>query len=264
MNRPGTALVTGASSGIGATFARRLASDGYDVILTARRKERLEDLAADLAKSHGVKTECLVADLATSEGVSIVEERIRSLDNLGMLVNNAGFGAGGRYYEIDPQKQLDMIHVHVIAVARLTRTSLPSMILRHSGSIINVSSIAAFMKQPRSAIYCSTKAWQYVFSTSLARSLAREGVRMQVLCPGFTYTEFHDKPEYRNFSRSEVPKFLWMSAEEVVDRSMRALAGRKTVCIPGLANRILAGMLRSPLGPLILRITSKKQENVFP
>jgi short-subunit dehydrogenase len=264
MRNTGTAVVTGGSSGIGAAFARRLASEGYDVILAARRKERLDDLASELEKNHGVTAESLVADLSEPEGVARVEERIRSLDNLEILVNNAGFGAGGRYFEVDLRKQLDMIHVHIIAVARLCRAALPSMVERHSGSIINVSSIAAFMKQPRSAMYCSTKAWEYVFSTSLAGGLIREGIRMQVLCPGFTRTEFHDAPEYRNFKRSEVPKFLWTSAEKVVDCSMKALAKNKAVCIPGLSNRILAGILRSPLGPLVMRITTRKQENVFP
>ncbi|GIV59641.1 MAG: hypothetical protein KatS3mg043_0730 [Rhodothermaceae bacterium] len=187
-----TALITGASSGIGAGFARRLAERGYNLILVARRADRLAELAEELQTRHGIEAEGLPADLATDEGIRRVEARIVDCDTLDLLVNNAGFGTTGRFAEIDLAPQLAMIHVHVIAPVRLIRAALPGMMARGAGGIINVSSVSAFWPNAGSATYSATKAYLNAFSEALAHELRGTGVTVQALCPGFTRTEFHD------------------------------------------------------------------------
>ena len=254
-----TALVTGASSGIGAAFARRLAAEGYDLVLVARRKERLEDLAAELEKQHSIRAEILVADLSKPDGVERVGEHIGSLSNLEILINNAGFGGGGRFFEIDLARQLDMIHVHITATARLCRAALPRMVERKRGSIINVSSVVAFGGSPRTAMYCSTKSWMVVFSQAIARELRDTGVRVQALCPGLTRSEFHEVPGYDHFNSSQAPDWLWMSSEAVVEASLKALGRKRVVCIPGFMNRLFVALLRSPLNGFVLWLVEKKR-----
>jgi len=254
-----TALVTGASSGIGAAFARRLAADGYAVVLVARRQERLEALADELGKAQSVKAEVLPADLSKPADVERVEERIRACPALEMLVNNAGFGTMGFFADVELRKHLDMIHVHVLASVRFTHAALSGMIARHRGAVINVSSGAAYLAMPNAATYCATKMYLVTFAEALAKELANTGVRVQTVCPGFTYTEFHDTPEFTDFSRDDVSKGLWMSAEDVVGESLTALDAGRVVCIPGRKNRLLIGLQRSPLGPLLLRALAKKR-----
>jgi short-subunit dehydrogenase len=252
-------LITGASSGIGAVFAERLAADGYDLILVARRRERLEELARSLSDRHGVAAEVLTADLSRPGEVERVERRIDALPALEMLINNAGFGTRHRFVELDLSMQLDMIQVHVIASVRLARAALPKMIERGKGAIINVSSLAAFMPMPKTVTYAATKAYLVAFSEGLSRELAGTGVRVQALCPGFTYTEFHDRPEFDEFDRSEIAKGLWMPAEVVVSESLRALGGNRVVCIPGRRNRVLLALARSPIGKVVTRTLARKR-----
>jgi len=256
---PKRALITGASSGIGAAFARRLAADGHDVVLVARRQERLEALAAEIAQAHSVEAEALAADLSKPDDVARVEERIRALPALDVLVNNAGFGTVGFFADVDVQKHLDMIHVHVLAAVRFTHAALPGMKARKRGDVINVSSGAAYLAMPNAVTYCATKMYLVTFAQALAKELTGTGVRVQTLCPGFTYTEFHDTPEFEQFSRDDVSKGLWMSAEDVVAESLDALDAGRVVHIPGRKNRLLIGLQRSPLGPLLLRALAKKR-----
>jgi len=253
----GTALITGASSGLGATFAHHLAALKYDLVLVARREDRLRKLAGQLSQRFGIRSEILPADLSTDAGIIQVEERIRARTDLTLLVNNAGFGSGGLYYQIDMAKAADMIHVHVVATARLTRAVLPQMVARRRGGVINVGSVAAFVNLPGSAMYGSTKAWIVAFSRVLAHELRRTGVRIQALCPGFTHTEFHDSPEFDKMKDSSIPGFLWMTADRVIDKSLRALGRRKTVCIPGLKNKIMAAVPRLPFGGALTRLIAR-------
>jgi short-subunit dehydrogenase len=245
---PGTALITGASSGIGAAFARQLAARGCHLILVARRADRLQALASELQARHSIKAEVLPADLANEPDLVRVEARLRACPDLTLLVNNAGFGAGGLFHQIDPAKQLGMIQVHVVATTRLTRAALPVLVERGHGGVITVASIAAFAALPASAMYGATKAWQVAFSRALAGEVRDAGVRVQALCPGFTYTEFHDTPEFKDFDRRAIPGFMWMSSEAVADASLRALERDRMLCIPGLVNRLLAAWLRFPPG----------------
>jgi len=258
-NETRTALITGASSGIGAAFARRLAADGCGIVLVARRREKMQALAEELARKHSVTTELLVADLSKPGEVERVAERIRALPSLDVLINNAGFGTTGFFADVDVAKHLDMINVHVIASVRLTHAALPGMIARKRGSIINVSSGAAFLAMPNAVTYCATKMYLVTFAEALAKELAKTGVRVQTLCPGFTYTEFHDTPEFAKFNRADIAKGLWMTAEDVVKESIAALDANRVVLIPGRRNRFLIGLQRSPIGPLLLRALAKKR-----
>jgi len=248
------ALITGASSGIGAAFARALAAQGHDLLLVARRRDRLESLAAELKERHAAFAEILVADLSQRAGVERVQARIAELEALEMLINNAGFGTTGRFTRLDVEKQVQMVNLHVVASMRLCRAALPGMIDRGSGAVINVASVLAFGPFPGNATYAATKAFLVAFSKNLHAELGHKGVRFQALCPGFTSTEFHDTPEYQRFERSRIPEMLWLSAEEVVAGSLAALRRNRVVFVPGLKNRLLAALLGGRLGSLVLRL----------
>ncbi len=249
MARAGSAaLVTGASSGIGAAFARALARRGHDLILVARRRDRLEQLAQQLAREHGVAAEVLAADLSEDAGVASVEARIAAAPDLDLVVNSAGFGSRGRFWDAEDGVQDRMYRVHVIATMRLTRAALRSMVPRDRGAVINVSSVAGFAASPGGASYAATKAWMNVFTESLALELdsAGSGVKVQALCPGFTYSEFHD---VIGADRSRIPRTWWMTADEVVAASLRGLEEGRIYVIPGLRYRVLAALARvAPAG----------------
>ena len=253
-----TALITGASSGIGAAYARQLAAKGYNLILVSRREDRLSGLAAELKECHPISAEVLAADLARSTDVKQVLKRITEIDDLDLLINNAGFGAPGSFAEVDLAPQLDMIRLHVIASVCLTRAALPGMIARRRGGIINVSSIAGLTPIPGSATYSSTKAYLNVFSEALQAELHGTGVRIQALCPGFTHTEFHDTPEHKGFRRSGIPEALWMSAEEVAAQSLNALGRRQVIFVPGFKNRLLAVAARNTPRSLLHLLRSRR------
>jgi short-subunit dehydrogenase len=232
------ALVTGASSGIGEVFARKLADKGYHIILVARRKERLEKLAAELRSA-----EVLAADLTIDSDLHKIEHRITAEPKLEFLVNNAGFGISGHYYASDVDAQEKMHHLHIIAVGRLTHAALRVMAENFKGNIINVSSVAGFLQAPSSVSYNATKAWINSFTAGLYIELKsiHSPVRVQALCPGFTYTEFQ---ETAGIDRRTIPKSLWMSAEDVVDASLRSLERDKLFVVPGWRYRLFLAAIR--------------------
>lgn len=259
------ALITGASSGIGAAFARELASQGYDLILVARRRERLEKLCAELTAANNIASEIIVADLAKDDDVERVVEKIRTTDRLSMLINNAGFGTRGTIAEADFGRQREMIAVHVLATVALCHAALPGMLTAGRGDIINVASVAGFMRAPGSVTYCSTKAYLITFSEGLQYEVAGHGLRVQALCPGYTYSEFHEVGELADFDRSAIPKGWWFSAETVVRKSLRALDKGKVIYIPGLRYWLVAAVFRCPvltflLKPIIMRARNKHVE----
>ncbi|MDD8025946.1 MAG: SDR family oxidoreductase [Acidobacteriota bacterium] len=254
----GPALITGASSGLGEEFARRLAALGFPLILVARRENLLRSLADELTARHGVKVEVIPADLASEEGIVKVETVLRERGDIVLLVNNAGFGAGGSFYRIDMTLQRNMIRVHVEAVARLIRAALPSMVERKTGAILNVASVAAFSTPPKSAMYSATKLWNVSFSRSLAQGLRPKGVRVQALCPGFTVTGFHDTPEYATSDGVPIPRFLWGPADKVVAASLKALRGHKVIVIPGWKNKVMARLARMPFATAVVRRFTRK------
>lgn len=243
------ALVTGASAGLGAEFARQLAAGGSDVVLVARREDRLAAVASELEGKYGVKVEAFPADLSKNEEIDRVAARIAAGPALDLLVNDAGFGerAGFAAEEVGPM--IDMLQVHVRAPLVLGKAALGGMMSRGRGGIINVASIAAFA--PYSwAPYGATKAFLVAFSQSLAFELAGTGVRVQALCPGFVYTELHD---VIGFDRSRYPRFMWMHTEPVVRASLRAFERGKEICIPGLGNKAIAAALRCQPAAYLMR-----------
>jgi short-subunit dehydrogenase len=230
------ALITGASAGIGSAFARKLAARGYDLILVARRKDRLDALGAELASAHGVVSESLEADLTEPPELRRVEERIAGCPQLELLVNNAGFGTLHSFTKAPVDLQDKMIRIHITATMRLSHAALSVMIPARKGAIVNVSSLAAFETNPGSVSYSASKAWVNRFTEGLDLELKTSGspVKVQALCPGFTYTEFHDVV---GIDRTKIPKWLWLAADLVVDESLKGLDRGRLIVIPGFRYR---------------------------
>ncbi len=229
-SRPGRALVTGASSGIGAAFARRLAQDGYDLVLVARRRERLDALAIELQRDNEVSVEVLVADLRAPDDLQVVAQRIEGMPSLTLLANVAGVA--------DDEEA--MIQLGVTALVRLTRAALPGMIGRGTGSIINVASVAAFRTSLGlgpgfgpllMTTYSATKAFAVTLCQRLHEELRGTGVRVQALCPGWTPTEMANPEALAGI----VPPGAWMPVDDVVQASLTGLSRGELVCVPGLA-----------------------------
>lgn len=237
-NTEPVALVTGASSGIGEVFCRKLSAMGYRLILVARREERLTRLAAELGRS-----EVMQADLTLETDLRRVTVRMHAEPRLDFLVNNAGFGTLGLFFESDIEGQDRMHRLHVTSILHLTHAALPGMVKRRRGNIINVSSVAGFLNNPYSVSYGATKAWINSFTEAICVELKSisSPVRVQALCPGFTYTEFHDT---LGVDRSVIPGSWWMRAENVVDESLRGLERGKLVVIPGWRYRAIVGLQR--------------------
>jgi short-subunit dehydrogenase len=238
------ALITGASSGIGAEYARALAARDFDLVLTARRIDRLEGLAAELAKQNGIRAEILPTDLALDRDVESVARRLAEESKLELLINNAGFGVQGDFQQTAAEDQSRMVRVHVLATMRLTHAALGGMMRRNRGGIINVASVAGFTRMPGHASYASTKAWIIAFTECLHLELRSAGskVRIQALCPGYTITEFHD---VLGLDRKTVmpSNGWWMSAQFVVAESLRALESGPWLAVPGWRYRLLSFVL---------------------
>lgn len=249
-----TALITGASSGLGAEFARQLATQGYHLILSARRRERLEALAAGFPDNH---CEVLVADLAQPEGIQAVADRIAGLDDLELLVNNAGFGLVGHISQADPERINAMLQVHLAASVLLSRAALPGMLARRHGDIINVASMAGFLPL-RSVLYGTSKTFLIAFSESLDLELTGSGVHVQALCPGFTHTDFHDTQGTGEHSRRSIPSFMWLTSEQVVRHSLKDLPKHRVVSVPGLQYQLLGILMRSRLTYNIVRFVAHR------
>jgi hypothetical protein len=244
------ALVTGASAGIGAAYARRLAAQGYDLLLVARRVGRLQELAAELTSRHGVWAEPLPADLTRDADLKAVEDRIAHEEHLEFLLNNAGFGASGRFYESPVEIQDAMHRLHVMATLHLSHAALCKMTARGKGAVVNVASVAAFVCRPGNTSYYATKAWINCFTEGLYLELKQAGspVRVQALCPGYTVTEFHDVV---GFDRKRVPTSWWTPVEQVVDASLKGLQRGKLFVVPGWRYKFIVALLRILPRPLL-------------
>jgi short-subunit dehydrogenase len=247
-----TAMITGASAGLGAEYAHQLAAAGTDLVLVARRRDRLEELGAGLGERHRVRIEIVAADLSTAEGLAAVEARIAAAPAIDLLVNNAGYGGRTGFAKGDVSGHIGMLRVHIDAAVRLTKAALPEMIDRGRGAIVNVASVAAF--SPFSgAMYSGTKAFLVMFSENLQAEVRSQGVAIQALCPGLTHTEFH---AVAGLDLSAVPALFWRTAEYVVRVSLRKL-GRSVVCIPGWENRTVAFLMRCPVTAALVRIIAR-------
>ena len=236
------ALITGASSCIGAAFAERFAHDNYELIIVARRVGRLEALAKVLKAKYQAPVEVMAADLADPDQLKTVEQRITHDSALDMLVNNAGFGGYQPFINLDPNKSDELIRLQITAVTRLTRAALPLMVSRGSGAIINVSSRLGFSGSlsapslPKRAVYAGTKSYINTFTQILHSELTGTGVKVQALCPGVVRTEFHER---MGMDSSRIPASMVMSPEDVVEASLAGLRMGEVVCIPTLEDSTL-------------------------
>lgn len=237
-----TALVTGATAGIGAAFARRLAADGYGLVLVARNTERLRGVARELADRHGVPVDPLPADLIEEDGLAAVEARLREpAAPVDLLVNNAGMSLNQGFLRASAADQERLLRLNVVAVMRLTLAALPGMVERRHGTIINVSSVAGFGAVMPGSTYPATKAWVNNFTESVAPTVRGSGVRVMALCPGFVRTEFHDRA---GIDMSWAPQWLWLNADKVAAAALRDLARGKVISVVDWRYRVAAGLLR--------------------
>jgi len=226
-----TALITGASSGIGEEFARQLAAGGYGVILVARRKERLEQLASELAEKHAVHAEALAADLSAPDGLEAVKQRLATGD-VDYLVNNAGFATLGEFANLPLERELDELDLNIKALVSLTHCALGPMIEKRRGTIINVASLGAFQPCPNMATYVGTKAFVLHFTESVHEEARQHGVTVTCLCPGPVRTEFH---QVAGVNEESMP-VGWKTPYQVVASALRANARGRAIAVPGGMN----------------------------
>lgn len=237
---PTTALVTGASAGIGLSFAHRLARRGDDLVLVARDEVRLQSVAAELRAAYAVHVEVLRADLADRDDLARVEARLsddaRPVD---LLVNNAGFGLKGRFLDNDVESEQAMLDVLVVAVMRLSHAALRGMTSRGSGAVVNVSSVAGYL--PRGT-YSAAKAWVTSFSQWAAHEYRPHGVTVMALCPGFVRTEFHERMQV---SQDSAPAALWLDADRLVDDALADLGRGRAVSVPSKRYKAIVAVSRA-------------------
>jgi uncharacterized protein len=251
------ALVTGASSGIGREIAAELAARGHAVVLLARRKERLDQIASELSNEHGVRAEAVGCDLSKAASVDRLPGRIASLGlDVEILVNNAGFATNGPFAESDPAREIEQVRVLVEAVVALSAAFAPAMVARGRGAILNVASTAAMQPLPYSAGYSAAKAYVLTFSEAIHQELGPRGVSVTALCPGPVYTDFWEVSGWevaggRSFEQA-VPRPAWISAEDAARAGVEGLAGGQRVVIPGL--RMRAAMEASRYIPHALKL----------
>jgi len=249
-NERKTALVTGASAGIGAALARVLAREGFDLVLTGRRAARLAQLAAELERAHGVTARIYAGDLANpATSTAIVTSLERDRLAVDFLANNAGYGIHESFHDTGWDRQKDFLQVMVTAPCELTHRLLPGMVRRGYGRILNVASVAGFMPGVRgNTLYGASKAFLVSFTQALHTEHRGTGVHATALCPGLTYSEFHDVTGSRR-SMQRLPKFLWLDAGRVAEAGYRAVMRNQAVCIPSIQYRAIVSVVRAlPLG----------------
>jgi len=247
------ALVTGASSGLGASFARQLAAAGNDLVLVARSREPMEKLASEVAAAHGTGTEILVADLVDRIQLATVAERIGAGD-VDTVVNSAGFGFYGPVTTHSRDQELGMVDVDVAAVVALSHAAVGAMVPGRSGNLLNVASVAGFAPTPESAGYSAAKSFVLFYTEALHDEVSGSGVHVSVLCPGFTRTNFQSSA---GITGHDLPGFVWAEADEVVRQGLRSLARNEAVCVPGLVNKVVAVSPRFTPRPIVRRIAGR-------
>lgn len=235
MTTPALAMVTGASSGIGKSFAEALAARGTDLVLVARNRSRLEELAEELRRRHGREVGVLAADLEKPDELAEVEDRLREDARIDLLVNNAGYGVTGNFADLAMDRSQGQVACNIVALTRLSHAALSTMKPSRRGGIVNIASGAAFLPTPGIAVYCATKAYVVNFSLALHEETKSHGVRCLVVCPGFTRTEFQARA---NYDTSALPSFVWQTADDVARESLAAWDRGDTMLVPGLQNRL--------------------------
>ncbi len=246
------ALVTGPTSGLGAGFAKKFASHGYDLVLVARDEERMRVLAEEMKALYDTECEILQSDLATTSGREKVALRLG--EGVEVLVNNAGFDTSGEFWTEEPKLLQAQLDVNVTAVMQLTRAALPAMIASVNGTIINVASVGGLLSG-RGSTYSGSKAYVISFSEGLSGGLRGMGVRIQALCPGFIRTELHQRA---GIDMSSIPKAMWLSVDEVVAASLADLENGKVISIPGIQYKVLTTVGRLVPRSLVRRVNKQR------
>ncbi len=236
--KPGLAVITGGTNGIGSAFAIELAARGFDLILTGRNKSLLQFLKQKIEKDYSVNVKGAVVELTNDKHVEGFMKLIEK-EHVTLLINNAGFGLGKKFYKADIKKQVDMILVHDVATTKFCHAVIPGMIRARRGAIINVASMAAFFPSPNSAVYNASKAYLKIFSESLAIELKTHKIKVQALCPGFTETHFFNGKDSLVDPTEKKWYISWMTTNKVVQESLYALKKNKVVFVPGRANRCI-------------------------
>jgi uncharacterized protein len=256
-------VVTGASSGIGAELARELARRGHGVTLAARREDRLNALAEQLGRTHGVRAEVAVLDVADAEARAALRDTLadRRLQ-VDVLVNNAGFSTSGAVRRADRNREIAMVRTDVEAVADLCTLFLPDMVRRGRGAILNVSSTAAFQPLPGQAGYGACKSFVLSYSQAVRAELQGTGVTLTVLCPGPVKTGFAEVAGFSEEDEASLPKFMWLPAAEVARCAIDGLADGRAVVIPGLANRLAAQVARSAPRRVLLPLLAHRHPSL--
>jgi uncharacterized protein len=257
-------LVTGASAGIGQAFARIFASHGYDLALTARRGERLDQLAEEIRLRFGVETLAIPADLADSgAGAHLVETLAANGRVVDALVNNAGYGLRGVYAATAWEEERAFLQVLLIAVCELTHRLLPGMIERRFGRIVNVASLAGLAPgAPGRTLYSATKSFLVKFSESLHLETRDQGVHVSALCPGLTYSEFHDVNQTRESLERLTPDWLWLGADEVAAAGYEAVEANRIICVPGAPNKALAALAKLAPEDWAMALMGREQRRI--
>ena len=254
-----TALITGASSGIGLELARLCAEHGHDVALVARNERALADLAGALRRERGVRAVAVAADLSSAAGVDRVVARVSELGlSIDLLVNNAGYGVYGRFSETPRDEELRMIQLNIAALTDLTKRFLPPMLERREGRILNVASTAAFLPGPLMSVYYATKAYVLSFSEALANELAGTGVSVTILCPGPTASNFQAAAGLQD-SKLVFGKTL-ATSREVAEAGYDGMMTGKTLVIPGVSNMLIANVPRLLPRRLVAKVVRTAQE----
>ena len=244
-----TALITGATAGIGAAYAKLLAKEGFDLVLVARDLPRLKGVAKELSKLYKIKTETIKADLTKPAQLAKVEKRLANNSKpIEVLVNNAGFGIKESFIDTQIEKEQELLDVLVTAPLRLTHAVLPGMIKRNHGTIVNVSSVASWIA---GGTYSAAKSYLTVFTEYLHTELKGTNVNISALCPGFTRTEFHQRGKMR---MSGLPNFMWLTVDQVVAQSWKYAKAGKVICIPGWQYLILSTVARIAPRPLVRKL----------
>lgn len=236
------ALITGASSGIGLDIARSLARRGFDLIVAARREDRLLALKQELQEAHKVQVHVLATDLSRPEAAAELHRRSVSLGEVTALINNAGFGIKGPFLHHDPAELRNMLQVNMTSLSELTRLFLPAMVQQRHGYVLQVSSIGAFQPSPDYAAYSATKSYVLSFSYALNRELSGTGVSVTTVCPGITETEFH---EVARHEKSAFLKMMNMKSADVAEMSVKAMLARRAILIPGFLNKVNSLLMES-------------------
>jgi len=258
-SREQIAVITGATGGLGTRFCWQLAEQGYDLLMIDRRQSTLDELASEITGKLGVNVDTECVNLVDEEGVKRLAEHLQSLPDVSLLVNNAGFGQSNYFIDIDVENHVDMVNLHVHTPVRLCHAVLPGMIRRDRGAIINVSSLSAWTPCAGIVQYSATKQYLVSFSEAVKEELRGTNVNIQALCPAFIKTGFFDTDAMGTFNDKKVPRWLWVTADDVVSCSLKRL--HQVIVVPGLACRILGRLMRVPIAqPLVRRLARNERQ----